>query len=217
MEASVQLVRALGERLHKHRQERQAAHPDLMITSMYNVLARLKEGEALIPSEQATYESALVGILMRLHDELDAAVLEAYGLPADAADQAILDRLATLNAERADEERRGLVRWIRPSFQHTGAKEMLQVTLVPEEEDESASAVTASGTSSWPKKLPEQIAGLRDLVLRSPSTWTAKQAASAFKGAKPGDVEPVLESLAALGLLVSWSSGAERQWKAARS
>ena len=35
-----------------------------------------------------------------------------------ALDEAILERLVALNAERAAEEARGVVRWLRPEFQH---------------------------------------------------------------------------------------------------
>lgn len=54
----------------------------------------------------------------QIHDELDAAVAEAYGLPADLSDDEILRRLVALNAERAEEESRGIVRWLRPEFQN---------------------------------------------------------------------------------------------------
>ena len=50
----------------------------------------------------------------RIHAELDAAVFEAYGWPADLTDEEILERLVALNAERAEEERKGIVRWVRP-------------------------------------------------------------------------------------------------------
>jgi hypothetical protein len=39
--------------------------------------------------------------LRELHEELDRAVLDAYGLPADASEQAILAHLLALNLERA--------------------------------------------------------------------------------------------------------------------
>ena len=52
-------------------------------------------------------EHGLVGVLKSLHDELDAAVLQAYGwadltLPADT--DALLLRLVKLNARRAAQE-----------------------------------------------------------------------------------------------------------------
>ena len=56
-------------------------------------------------------------ILKELHDKLDAAVADAYGWPADLSDDDILARLVALNKERAQEEARGLVRWLRPDYQ----------------------------------------------------------------------------------------------------
>jgi len=214
--ASIASVRDLAEELDAHRKRQQTRYADLTITGMYNVLDKLRRGESLTDTEKAVHEQGLLSILAKLHDDLDAAVFAAYGWPGGLTDEQVIDRVVILNAERSEDERKGLVRWLRPEFQNAAAaKPMTQVALMPDAE-ELAVPVTSTATP-WPKKLPEQIAGLRDLVLRSSSTWTAQQAASAFKGAKPHDVELVLESLAALGLLVSWSSGVERQWKAARA
>ncbi|MBL9104430.1 MAG: hypothetical protein JNL82_26025 [Myxococcales bacterium] len=48
--------------------------------------------------------------LRAAHARLDAAVLAAYGWAPELAEGELLARLVALNAERADEERRGLVR-----------------------------------------------------------------------------------------------------------
>ena len=45
-------------------------------------------------------------MLRQLHDELDAAVFDAYGWPPALTDEEILERLVALNAERAAEEAR---------------------------------------------------------------------------------------------------------------
>jgi len=42
----------------------------------------------------------------------------AYGWPADLSNEEILRRLVALNAERAEEESRGIIRWLRPEFQN---------------------------------------------------------------------------------------------------
>lgn len=62
----------------------------------------------------------MVSILKQLHDELDVAVFAAYGWPQDLDDEEILQRLVDLNRERAEEEARGVVRWLRPEFQNPG-------------------------------------------------------------------------------------------------
>jgi hypothetical protein len=75
------------------------------------------------------HEQGLVSVLRSLHDELDAAVLAAYGWsdlgPVPWADEAaravwteaVLERLVALNARRAAEEAAGTIRWLRPDFQ----------------------------------------------------------------------------------------------------
>ena len=55
--------------------------------------------------------------MKELHDKLDVAVAEAYGWPADLSDDDILAKLVALNKERSEEEKRGLVRWLRPDYQ----------------------------------------------------------------------------------------------------
>jgi hypothetical protein len=113
-------IRAIAEELDAHRKRQQAAHPALTLTGMYNVLERLRAGVTpgdLTPAERVIFDDGLVLILKELHDRLDQAVAAAYGWPADLADEEILARLVALNKERAAEEARGLVRWLRPEYQ----------------------------------------------------------------------------------------------------
>src|SRR5690606_25765124 len=72
-------IRNLAEQLDAHRKRQQAAHPGLTLTGMYNVLEKLRSGEALTAKERVIHEQGLVSVLRQLHDELDAAVLHAYG------------------------------------------------------------------------------------------------------------------------------------------
>ena len=73
------ILRNLAEQLDAHRKRQQAAHPDLTLTGMYNVLEKLRSGEVLTAKERTIHEHGLVSVLRQLHDEIDAAVLEAYG------------------------------------------------------------------------------------------------------------------------------------------
>jgi hypothetical protein len=127
-------IAQLAEQLDAHRKRQQAAHPDLTLTGMYNVLAKLRSGETLTARDKAIHETGLVAILRQLHDELDAAVLAAYGwsdlLPSPTGRgaggegglaDALLDRLVALNLERAAEEAAGRIRWLRPDFQNPSA------------------------------------------------------------------------------------------------
>ena len=72
-----------------------------------------------------------------------------------------------------------------------------------------------AAATAWPKKLPEQIAAIRGLVARTHDAWTIEKVCTAFKGAKKIDVEEVLESLEALGLLTGYTHKSTRLWKAA--
>ena len=63
----------------------------------------------------------LVLIVRELHDRIDGLVAQAYGWPADLSGEDILARLVALNAARAAEEKRGLVRWLRPDYQRARA------------------------------------------------------------------------------------------------
>jgi hypothetical protein len=115
-----QRIRVLAEDLDAHRKRVLAEHPHLTLTGLYNGLERMRAGatpDALDPDERRIYDDGLVLILKELHDKLDAAVAGAYGWPVDLPDEDILGRLVALNRERAQEEARGLVRWLRPEYQ----------------------------------------------------------------------------------------------------
>ncbi|BDA83986.1 hypothetical protein Sa4125_15280 [Aureimonas sp. SA4125] len=62
------------------------------------------------------FDDGLVLILKELHDRLAVAVAEAYGWPVDLPEEDLLGRLVALNKERAKEEKRGLVSWLRPDY-----------------------------------------------------------------------------------------------------
>jgi hypothetical protein len=209
-----QRVRGLGERLDAHRKRQQALHPELTITGMYNVLEKLRSGEALTEKEKVIHEQGLVSVLKQIHDDLDAAVFDAYGWPHDLTDEQILERLVALNAERAEEERRGIIRWLRPEFQNpAGAKSEQQTTMAGIEIEEKEAEAKPKAAIPWPKDLPSQIAAVRDLISSNPKdAWSLDRTAKAFKGAKRAQVQSVLDSLAALGLLVTFSEESNRQW-----
>ncbi len=127
--ALAERIRQLAEQLDAHRKARQAAHEAVTLTGLYNVLDKLRRGVALNAKDKLMHEQGLVSVLQSLHDELDAAVLAAYGWsdlgPVPWADEAaraawtetLLERLVALNAKRTAEEAAGTVRWLRPEFQ----------------------------------------------------------------------------------------------------
>jgi hypothetical protein len=134
-------IAQLAEQIDAHRKRQQAAHPGLTLTGMYNVLEILRQAQderVLTAKEKTIHTQGLVGVLKELHDELDAAVLQAYGWGdlASPLRQAqgervggqggggsddLLTHLVALNAQRALEEKAGRIRWLRPEFQNPQA------------------------------------------------------------------------------------------------
>ena len=112
----------LAEAIDKHRKDVQAAHPEITLTQMYNVLEKMKGEAELSTDERRIFDNALILILKERHDELDAAVAATYGWPADLSDDEILGRLVALNKERAAEEAKGHVRWLRPEYQNSALR-----------------------------------------------------------------------------------------------
>ena len=194
-EAQKVRLRHLGEQLDAHRKAQQAAHPKLTLTGMYNVMEKLRAGTRIEGKDREIYDRGLIGILRDLHDQIDAAVAEAYGWPTDLSNDEILQRLVDLNRERVTEEARGLIRWLRPDYQNptgtTAASKGEQSTLDIGPKDGAAKAL-------WPKALPEQIAAVRT-ALSDLGTATPEQIARQFMRGRASTVQPLLESLTALG------------------
>ena len=194
-EAQKAHLRSLGEQLDAHRKAQQAAHPKLTLTGMYNVLEKLRAGDRIEGKDREIYDQGLVGILRDLHDQIDTAVADAYGWPATLTDDEILHRLVDLNRERAAEEARGHIRYLRPDYQNPEGRaaqdkgEQAALDIGPKDMTEKA---------PWPKSLPEQIAAVR-AALSDMGEATPEQVARQFKRGRAGTVQPLLESLTALG------------------
>jgi hypothetical protein len=159
----------------------------------------------------------LVSVLRKIHDDLDAAVLDAYSWPHDLTDEQIIERLVALNAERAAEEERGVVRWLRPDFQQGEAKPIKpkQVTMPGVEATPTAPSMSAA---QWPKTFSDRIVSVRS-ALSSRRAWSAREMAERFKSAgkrapKKADVEEILEGLRALGLALRFEERGESKWAA---
>jgi len=175
-----QRIHDLGERLDSHRKQVQAAHPDITITGMYNLLEKLRAGEVFTDADREYNNRALVSILKQIHDELDIAVLDAYGWPHDITDEQILERLVALNAERAAEERSGHIRWLRPEYQAPEQAQTVQVVIDGISEEETV--VEPAEQQKWPTQPREQLAAIRDLLRSSSGEWTVAQIAAQFTG-----------------------------------
>jgi hypothetical protein len=152
---------------------------------MYNVLEKLRLGEALNPKEKRIHEQGLVSVLRTLHDELDEAVLAAYGWsdlgPVPWADETaraawterVLERLVELNAKRAAEEAAfergepgGKIRWLRPEFQdparRTAAREGAPDRAHLDDDDDEAVAAKPKKSKGAAKAKPLAAAEKRE-------------------------------------------------------
>jgi hypothetical protein len=197
-------IRQLGEELDAHRKQQQAQYPTLTMTDMYNVLEKLRAGEPLAAREKATHEQGLVSILRQLYDDLDAAVFAAYGWPPTLSDEDILARLVALNAERAAEEARGLIRWLRPDYQAPGAAQPQQTRLIEADEAETAAETAATAEKqAWPTSMAGQARAVRAALATLGGPVTPKQVAATFAGTQTlrriAQAAALLETLAALG------------------
>lgn len=188
-------IRALGEELDQHRKTRQQAHPDLTATQMYNVMEALREDLDLTDREKSIHERGLVSVVKGVHDRLDASVIEAYGWPPDISNDEILERLVALNKERASEESRGIIHWLRPEYQNpAGAAPKVQEKLVL---DMDEAPIVAK--AKWPKTLPEQMRLLRGRLDGVGKPLTTEQVAATFKGARRKRVAELLDTLVSIG------------------
>jgi hypothetical protein len=100
-----------------------------------------------------------------------------------------------LNRERAAEEARGLIRWLRPDYQNPAGRAAMA------KGEQGALDIGPKDTATkapWPKTLPEQIAAVRG-ALTDLGTATPEQVARQFQRGQARSVQPLLESLTALG------------------
>lgn len=230
--SSVARIRTIAEQLDAHRKRQQTEHPGLTLTGMYNVLDKLRSGDVLSAKERTIHEQGLVSVLRQLHDELDEAVLDAYGwgdlveplriaqgnsAPPDGRshedakrrfDEAVLERLVALNAERAAEEARGLVHWLRPEFQNQEAqREPEQRGLGAHDagfDDYDEPTMQTPGAAKpvpWPKDAVDQVRAVADVLSTSPVSLSLPEIASRFTARGPWKkrLPRLLEMLVALG------------------
>ena len=194
-------IRAEAEALDSLRKLVLAEHDDLTLTRLYNVLEALRAGRPLTPQERDIHDRGLVTLIRQHHDEIDWLVADAYGWGAewgrgDLSDEDILTRLVTLNKERAAEEARGLIRYLRPDYQDPGYAAPVNATLDLGE----APVPVPDNLIPWPATLPEQVGVVQRILAGAGSPLAATDVARAFKGKRAATVEPVLQALAGIGI-----------------
>ncbi|WP_417482291.1 hypothetical protein [Maricaulis sp.] len=169
-------------------------------------LVEMTGATPLTQAERDIYEAGLVGVLRSIHDEIDAAVFEAYGWPSDLGEEEILERLVALNLERHEEEKAGHVRWLWPDFQ---IPRFAPRTARGKQDDLDLGGAAVAGATG--EKLPAFPAGdrkaqariMRELLEAAQGPVTAEALARRLAGkntrAKITRVAGMLEVMEALG------------------
>lgn len=196
-------IRKLAEELDAHRKRAQEKHR-LGLTDIYNVLEKVRAGEALTAKDKAIHDAALVSTLRQLHDDLDAAVADAYGWAWPLSDAEILEKVVALNAARAAEEAQGRIRWLRPDYQQPLFAGEKQSSLGLED---SAKPVKPAKSKiknpkskiPWPKSIADRAKAVEAALAAAEHPVSAATLAQGFARAKAGDVQEILDTLVALG------------------
>jgi len=194
-------IRAEAEALDALRKRVLAEHSDLTMTKLYNVLEALRAARPLTAPERDIHDRGLVTLIRQHHDAIDAGVADAYGWGDEHRagtldDETILTRLVALNKERAAEEARGLIRYLRPDFQDPGYRAPVSDTLDLGE----AAVVPVSNVIPWPISLPDQVGAVQAILAAAVQPLGAQDIARTFKGKRAASVRPVLDALASLGM-----------------
>jgi hypothetical protein len=236
--------RDLGQRLDSFRKQRLAEHSFLTMTGLYNALERLRELEngcdvrPLTEAERDIHRAGLISVLKEIHDDIDRTALAAYGwddlipslvgkpgatLPSpfkteaqERAEEELLTRLVALNLERAAEEKRGNVHWLRPNYQipRLGVK-------APKPEDEHVGTFDIElpdvvERPKWPTDGLEQIRLVRDLLAKAPAPTPPDAISSVLDGRNTAKrrerVSEVLETLVATGLARKGEHDGQRRY-----
>ncbi|MGR3486175.1 MAG: class I SAM-dependent DNA methyltransferase [Paracoccaceae bacterium] len=229
-QASLDRLRDLGRGLEALRDD--LLGPDLTLTALYNRVERRRDalhgGAPLTEDERADHARHRIALLAECHDDIDRAVLHAYGWgdladalvgrpggtvphdppPAQEAAQAeLLTRLVALNAERRAEEAAGDVRWLRPAYQ----RPRLAARRGKGQAKLDIQAPTPTGAPlPWPADARGQLRAVADILAAAPGPVTADTVARAFKGRltpkRRARVAEALGSLTDHGLALSAGS-----------
>jgi hypothetical protein len=206
-----QSIRNIADNLDAHRKRVLSEHPHLTLTGLYNVLENLRAGtkpEDLGAADRKIFDDGLVLIMKEHHDKLDIAVAEAYGWPTNLSDDDILAKLVALNKQRSEEEKRGLVRWLRPDYQIPRFAKGMDKQAASEEGAQVAATldvVKKVQLPLFPSEAVEQTAAVFAALAAASSPLDAKAIAAQFKKTKTAEkkINDVLGSLARLGHVTS--------------
>ena len=202
-------IRTVGDELDALRKQRQKERPSLTLTQMYNVLEKIKIKDTLDEEDERIKDEGTILILKEIHEKLDRLVCKAYGWSEALSDDEILEKIVALNHERAEEERRGHVHWIRPDYQIPRFGKDIDKQAVKEEGAQIAADLglpePGARKPSYPTDAVAQTAAVFAALASSRGPTDAASIAAIFRRTKTleQNVSDVLESLARLGHVTS--------------
>jgi len=110
-----------------------------------------------------------------------------------------------LNAERAAEEKRGIIHWLPSEYQikTLGHEETAPTLNLPEPETKTkakgAKPKSPTRKQEWPKSLNDRFAAVEAALHAAAAPVNSESLAKQFTRAKPADVQEILETLTTLG------------------
>ena len=197
------MIGHLARAIDDHRKAAISRDTAVTVTGMYNVLDKLRKVELLTAKERAVFEKAACGVLLDLHNELDAAVAAAYGWSWPEPPAIVLERLVSLHDKRIEEEETGTVRWLRPDYQRPRygradeAAAAAPTVGLPTETAVEKPLVAPAAATPWPADAIGQITVLRAMAAMTPVS--VEESVQRLVGAKRDIVGRHLETLAMLG------------------
>lgn len=202
-----QRVRSFARKLDRLRRRVQAKHPELTLTSLYTTRVAMREAEAqgkvLEPKVRLIAEKGEVSLLSHYHAEIDRAVAEAYGWPANTDTDEMLARLVALNDARAEEERSGTINWLRPNYQAKSHRRKPTQSVLQFNRADRLKRTRIE----WPNGLPEQFVTVARVITRSAMPMAPQDVARSFVGKRAASMIPVLDALAGMGMLRKLEDG----------
>ena len=208
-DAQKEAIRGPAEALDGLRKQVLAEHQDLTQTKLYNVREAVLAGRPLTAAEADIRDRGFVLILNEHHDAIDAAVAAAYGWPVALSNEDILARLVALNRERAAEEARGQVRWLRPDYQRPrfsrddkGGEQIEAGELV-------ALAPATLGRAGFPTDPVERVAAVLAALAAASGSLDAAEIALRFRQGRRVEraVRDILVSLVRVGEVATSDGG----------
>jgi len=128
-----------------------------------------------------------------------------------------------LNARRAADEARGIVRWLRPEFQDPAHRTAHAAIAAPAEERHGDQPTESVGTPTplastnrraWPPELPEQMRATAEVLSSSAIALSETLIADHFKGQGPWKkrLPQILNTLEAVGRANKIVRGTDTLW-----